>query len=405
MISQLQPITVTQLNRYTRALLEENHNLRDAFVVGEISNFRALSGLSHGSGHWYLTLKDECAAVAAVMFRESNKRLVFLPQNGMRVLVRGHVSLYERDGKFQLYIDDMQPDGLGALQMAFEQLKARLEAEGLFDPERKRPLPTFPRRIGVVTSETGAVLQDIRRILGRRYPVAEVIVCPVPVQGPEAAKRIAAAVKLLNKEQAVDVIIVGRGGGSMEDLWAFNEEITARAVAGSQIPVISAVGHETDFTICDFAADLRAPTPSAAAELATPELRVVLANLTGRQRYIYSTVFRRIKICQDRLDALMRRRVMRRPKELVFASRQRLDAAQQRIWGATQAHIDAKKGELTRIETKLAAIDPMKVLSRGYAMALKQGKPATRVSQLSPGDVLELRLRDGACQVVVWGIQ
>lgn len=400
MIAQLQPITVSQLNRYARALLEENQNLCNACVIGEISNFKP-----HGSGHWYLTLKDEGAAVAAVMFRESNNRLGFLPQNGMRVLARGRVSLYERDGKFQLYIDDMQPDGLGALYMAYEQLKARLEAEGLFRQERKRPLPVLPQRIGVVTAQSGAVLRDILHILGRRYPAAEVVLCPVPVQGPGAATKIAAAVELFNKKRAADVLIVCRGGGSLEDLWAFNEEIAVRAVANSQIPVISAVGHETDVTICDFAADLRAPTPSAAAELAAPELRIILEGLAERQRYLRGVLLRQVENRRERLDALTRRRVMQRPEELIFASRQRLDAAQQRIAVAAQAHVRAKKRELSRIEEIIAALSPRKVLSRGYAIALKHGKPVVSTEQLSPGDLLELRLRDGACQAVVWGIQ
>jgi len=399
MISPLQPITVSQLNRYARALLEEDHNLRGICVMGEISNFK-----SHGSGHWYLTLKDECAAVAAVMFRESNSRQGFLPQDGMRVLVRGRVSLYERDGKYQLTIDDMQPDGLGALYMAYEQLKARLEAEGLFARARKRSLPAFPRRIGLVTSQTGAVVRDILHILGRRYPLAEVILCPVPVQGAVAAKKIADAVGLFNENEAADVLILGRGGGSLEDLWAFNEEIVVRAVANSQIPVISAVGHETDVTICDFAADLSAPTPSAAAELVAPELRIIQSNLKELQRQFSKAVFRETMRQCDRLNALMRRRVMQRPEELIHAPRQRLDTLQLRVWDAMQANIGTEKSKLAYVETKLSAMDPAKVLSRGYALALKQGKSVTSVGQLNLGDVLDLRLQNGSCQVIVWGI-
>ena len=400
MISPLQPITVAQLNRYTRALLEEDYNLRSACVVGEISNFKP-----HGSGHWYLTLKDESAAVAAVMFRDSNRRLGFLPQNGMRVLVRGRVSLYERDGKFQFYIDDMQPDGLGALYMAYEQLKARLEDEGLFAPERKRSLPPFPRRIGVITSETGAAVQDIINVLSRRFPVAEVILCPVQVQGPGASEQIARAVRLFNERAAADVLIVGRGGGSLEDLWAFNEEITVWAVANSEIPVISAVGHETDTTICDFAADLRAPTPSAAAELAAPELRIILASLTNYQHNLQAVMLRRIKRQREQLDALMRRRVLQRPEELLFAPRQRLDAAQQHLREGMRAKLLAEQGRLERAQTKLLAMNPMQVLTRGYAMALKEGVPVARMNQLNPGDILDLRLQDGVCQVVVWAME
>ena len=257
-------VTVSQLNAYVKSIMDSDYNLSDILVSGEISDFTN----HYRTGHYYMTLKDEKACIQAVMFKGSNIRLKFMPENGMRVIARGRVSVFERDGKYQLYIDDMQPDGIGSLSIAFEQLKAKLEKEGLFDKSKKPRIPVCPMRVGVVTSPTGAAVRDIVNVLGRRFPLAQIVFCPVQVQGENAAPQIADAIKRFNKGKYADVLIVGRGGGSVEDLWAFNEEIVARAVAGSEIPIISAVGHETDFTICDFAASLRAPTPSAAAELA-----------------------------------------------------------------------------------------------------------------------------------------
>lgn len=395
----MQPITVTQLNQYVKYLLEESDALRGLFVTGEISNFK-----NHYSGHWYFTLKDAGAAVPAVMFREANRRLGFVPQNGMRVVLRGRASLYERDGKFQLYADDMQPDGLGALYMAYEQLKERLAAEGLFDPERKRELPFFPARVGVVTSGTGAAVQDILQILARRCPASEVVLCPVQVQGAGAAAQIARAIAMLNEKQAADVLIVGRGGGSLEDLWAFNEEMTVRAVASSRIPVISAVGHETDVTICDFAADLRAPTPSAAAELAVPEQAELLAGAAAMHLRMEQAVLRGLQMRRTALDNLLARRVLRQPEEIAYASRQRLDQAAQRLGGAMQFRVQQEQTRLARLCARLDAMSPLAVLGRGYAIAMKEGHPVKSVQQLDPGDKLKLTLGEGACHVIVWDL-
>ena len=260
-------LSVSQITGYLKSLLEGDPNLNPVFISGEISNFTD----HYRSGHLYFSLKDEKAVLKAVMFSSSARRLRFRPSDGMKVLCRGRISLYEASGQYQLYVDDMQPDGLGTLNLAYEQLKTRLEKEGLFDAARKRPIPRYPRRVGVITSPTGAAVRDICQILGRRWPMAEIVFCPVLVQGEEAAPQLVEALARMNRVDGVDTIIIGRGGGSLEDLWAFNEESVARAVAASKIPVISAVGHETDFTICDFVADLRAPTPSAAAELAVPD--------------------------------------------------------------------------------------------------------------------------------------
>jgi len=393
------PLTVTQLNKYVKALLEEAEPLRGLLVAGEISNFK-----DHYSGHWYFTLKDAGAAVPAVMFRESNRRLGFVPQDGMHVIIRGRASLYERDGKFQLYADDMQPDGLGALYLAYEQLKERLAAEGLFDPDRKREIPFFPARVGVITSGTGAAVRDILQILRRRCPASEVILCPVQVQGAGAAAQIAAAVELFNRTQAADVLIVGRGGGSLEDLWAFNEEITVRAVAASAIPVISAVGHETDVTICDFAADLRAPTPSAAAELAVPDLADLLAGLYSLRSRMEQAMLYAMQARRAALEHLLSRRILRRPEELAYASRLRLDYAAQRLRGATEAKLHAENARLSRAAARLDAMSPLAVLARGYAIALKNGAPVKSVRELDPGDKLRLTLGDGACGVLVWDL-
>ena len=274
-------LSVSQLNRYIKMNFDADENLANIFISGEISNFTN----HYRTGHLYFTLKDDSAAVRAVMFNSSAKRLKFMPEDGMKVIARGRVSVYEASGQYQLYVDDMQPDGVGALNLAYEQLKEKLQKEGLFSELHKKPLPPYPEKVGVITSPTGAAVRDIINVLGRRFPYAEIVFCPVLVQGDGAHLQLTDAVNLFNSERAADVIIIGRGGGSIEDLWEFNDEGLARAVYNSEIPVISAVGHETDFTICDFVADMRAPTPSAAAELAVPdanELQYALSALKNR---------------------------------------------------------------------------------------------------------------------------
>lgn len=370
-------LTISQLNRYIKSLLDGDQMLSSVFLTGEISNFTN----HYKSGHMYFSLKDSQCVVRAVMFAAQARRLRFLPQDGMKVIVRGRVTVYEQSGQYQVYVDDMQPDGLGALNLAYEQLKTRLAAEGLFDASRKKPLPAYPKAVGVVTSPTGAAVQDIKQILGRRFPLAEVILCPVLVQGAGAAEQIAAAVEHFNRLGCADVLIVGRGGGSMEDLWAFNEEIVARAVANSRIPVISAVGHETDFTICDFAADLRAPTPSAAAELAVPDIRELMAYVSGS--------------------------MLRMKKSLgIEMHRMQIDRLVDRMSGKMKRDLETGRMRLAERSASLQAFSPLRVLARGYSVALDaDGETVRSAAQVRQGDSLNLIVQDGrlACTVnEVW---
>ena len=387
-------ITVGQLNRYVKSLLEGNPHLADVYISGEISNFTN----QYKSGHLYLSLKDDQALVKAVMFRGAASRLKFTPENGMKVIVRARVSLYEKDGAYQIYIEEMQPDGVGALQLAYEQLKARLAAEGLFDESRKRPLPRYPSRIGVITSPTGAAVRDILNILGRRYPLAEVVMVPVLVQGDGAPPQLCRALQLLNERQAADVIIIGRGGGSIEELWAFNDERVARAVAGSRIPVISAVGHETDFTICDFAADLRAPTPSAAAELAVPDQNELQVRLLHLRQRAAAAAEHRLREDTQRLLHLRQKRCLASPLYAVEEQGMRLDYLTRRFSGAAQMRLGEGQRRLAASAAKLDALSPLKVLSRGYAIAYKGEAAVTSVKEIAAGDRLRLQLCDGECR-------
>ena len=401
------PLTVTQLNTYLKARLEEDPRLASVFVVGEISNFTN----HYRSGHLYFSLKDERSVLRCVMFARSAARLRFAPDDGMRVLARGRVSLYEASGQYQLYVEDLQPDGLGALSLAYEQLKARLEKEGLFAPERKQTLPRFPQRIGVITSPTGAAVHDILTILGRRWPLAEIVFSGVQVQGEGAAEQIARAVRRMNELNAADVLIVGRGGGSLEDLWAFNEEIVARAVASSRIPVISAVGHETDFTICDFAADLRAPTPSAAAELAAPDAMELMASLRYQRERLLSLITAKTASLEQRLDMLSSSRSLRDPLRMAAVRREKLDQLHDRLAAAAVRSLSERQNSLGALAGKLQALSPLSVLARGYAIAEKDGPkgrvPVSSVDRLACGDRFFLRFADGeaAChadEMIKW---
>lgn len=412
-------VTVSQLNRYVKALLSENPVLSGLMVRGEISNFVR----HYKSGHLYFTLKDETASVKAVMFRSNAECLRFQPENGMTVITSGSASLYERDGSYQLYVTDMQPDGIGALYLAYEQLKARLEKEGLFDASRKRTLPAYPGTVGIVTSEGAAALQDMLHILGRRFPLAKVVLCPAQVQGTGAAQTLIDGIGTLNARRACDVIIIGRGGGSMEDLWAFNDEKLAREIAASAIPVISAVGHETDFTIADFAADVRAPTPSAAAELAVPNMDDLRLYLDGLMQQCSGSMHRRLLQSARRLEAARGR--LKTPKGVLDGYVQRLSWMESRINGAMDRRLRAGRERLiwldsrikgsvqrrleagyTRLRHASALVDaasPVKLLERGYSLTRVDGRAVTSVSQVEQGHTIKTRVADGEIASTVTG--
>ena len=380
-------VTVSQLNRYIKSVMDSDYNLRTVFVSGEISNFTN----HYRTGHFYMTLKDEKAAVRAVMFKSDNERLGFMPENGMKVIARGHVSVFERDGQYQLYIEDMQPDGAGALSIAFEQLKKKLEAEGLFAQERKRPIPRFPKRVGVVTSPTGAAVRDIINVITRRSPSTQIILCPVQVQGASAAGQISDAIRRFNAGHYADVLIVGRGG---EELWAFNEEKVARAVAASDIPVISAVGHETDFTICDFAADLRAPTPSAAAELAVSDRAEQHAYINQLGRRCASALDSHIRFGCNEIKRICAELSAYGPMQQIISQRQTLDSLFSDMQSAAlQAH-HRDKLNLSVLAGRLDALSPLRILSGGYAAVERGGKLISKTNVPKEGDDITVTAAD-----------
>ncbi|REJ34022.1 MAG: exodeoxyribonuclease VII large subunit, partial [Bacillota bacterium] len=363
--------------------LTSDPRLAGVAVLGEISNFK-----HHSSGHMYFTLKDEHSRLRCVMFRRENMRLRFRPADGQAVIAKGDVSVYEAAGDYQLYVREMVPAGHGELALAFEQLKQKLAAEGLFDEERKRPLPVLPRRIGVVTSPEGAALRDIISVTRRRFPNMPILLAPAVVQGEEGPDSVVRAIRLMNEHGGVDVLIVGRGGGSLEDLWTFNDERVARAIAASRIPVISAVGHETDFTIADFVADKRAPTPSAAAEMAVPDKRALLAHIQGQYERLQSGVRRRIEQGRARLRLLESRPVLARPGELLLEYRQRVDDAEERAGRAARDMLDQRERALAAAAGKLDALSPVATLARGYAVARRAdtGPGGRRGGQAAAGD-------------------
>ncbi len=390
-------LTVTQLNTYIKSVIDSDYNLNNVFVQGEISNFTN----HYRTGHYYMSIKDGDSSIKAVMFKYSNQRLRFMPENGMNVILRGRVSVFERDGQYQLYIDDMQPDGAGALALAFEQLKQKLASQGLFDSDRKKQIPFMPKRIGVVTSNTGAAVHDIINVISRRFPMTELVIAPVQVQGASAAGQIAAAIREFNACDGADVLIVGRGGGSVEDLWAFNEEVVAWAVYESHIPVISAVGHETDFTICDFVADLRAPTPSAAAELAVPDWREQKLYVDALFNQCRDTVLAKIQAEEDNLRFIAKRLEYANPVTVIENKIQTVDIISQKIYDKVRESLALKSAEFASILAKLDALNPMKVMQRGYAIAYKNEAAVTSVSDINKGDKLKIRLLDGAVKVTV----
>ena len=385
-------LTVSDLTRYLRQLLESDDVLQDIWVQGEVSNFSRPS-----SGHLYFTLKDSTASLRCVMWKQAVARQRYLPRDGEAVEAHGYISIYEIGGQYQLYADAIRPIGEGALYQEFLRLKNRLEAEGLFDPQRKRPIPRWPQRLGIVTSPTGAALRDVIHTLRRRYPLVEVILAPCPVQGEDAPAGIQASLANLNAIIKPDVILLVRGGGSIEDLWAFNDENVARAIAASAAPVISGVGHETDFTIADFVADLRAPTPTAAAELSTPnqtDLRLAMDELVSAlNRISYDAVTTR----RWELADLRHRLAIYSPLARLQADRQRLSDWTHRARAATSHQINLARALLEGQAQKLAALNPVAVLERGFALVTdRDGNPISRVSQAIPGDEIDIRVRDGS---------
>ena len=386
------PFSVSEVTSRIRTLLEQEPSFQSLWIEGEVSNFSQAS-----SGHCYFTLKDRAARISCVIWRSTARRLRYLPQSGDQVVAHGNIGLYEASGRYQLYVDTVQPAGRGTLYQAYERLKARLEAEGLFDPERKRALPTFPRRIGLVTSPAAAALRDVLNVLRRRYPRVDVLLSPTPVQGEAAPPRIVAALDALNARDDVDVILVVRGGGSLEDLWAFNDERVARAVAASRVPVISGVGHETDVSLADFAADRRAPTPSAAAELATPDRDELQAGVIQARERLARVIDARLNGWRDQIQQQRRHLQHLSPRTRLDGARQQIDSLTAQLDATLQRRLDRDKQQVQELAARLTNLDPERVLRRGYAIVRERETEVvlTSADQAAPGLALEIQLHDG----------
>ena len=398
---QIAALSVSELNRYIKALINGDDLLSQVCLRGEISNFKA-----HSSGHLYFTLKDAESEIAAVMFRGDASRIRFRPADGMRVLVYGNVDLYDKSGRIQLYVRNMQADGVGALAMAYERLKQKLTAEGLFDESKKRPLPAFPSCVGVITAETGAAIRDILNITRRRYPGAKILLYPSLVQGPDAPASLCAGLAYFNADRACDVIILGRGGGSAEDLWAFNDETLVRAVAASEIPVISAVGHEVDFTLCDFAADKRAPTPSAAAELAVPDRAALLDRIDSRSIAMNKKVGVCLESAWGRLLVKEKALGMRSPEAKLERIKHSLERLSERADRSMDAILERKRADLLNSIGRLNALNPLAVLERGYsAIRNGQGSIVSHVHGLAVGETVTLVLSDGSAEAEIRSVE
>ena len=387
---EIKPITVQELNKYIKQKIDGDEFLNNVYVKGEISNFKL-----HYTGHMYFTLKDENSLIKCIMFKSYTSYLQFMPKDGMKVIILGSVSVFERDGVYQIYCKAMKEDGIGSLYEEYQKLKAKLEKEGLFDDLHKKKIPLFPKTIGVITSSTGAVIRDIINVSTRRNPNVHIRLLPVPVQGPGAAEQIATAIKKMNEESLADVIIIGRGGGSLEDLWPFNEEIVARAIYDSKLPIISAVGHETDFTIADFVADLRAPTPSAAAELTVPNIDDVKYTIMTYQNRYKIGLKRKVELMKLRYEKCMTRRVFKEPLQKINEKAITLDMLVKSIQSNTNNKIIKAKSEFAKLISKLDALSPLKTLARGYIIAEKNNKLITKTSDVEINDILDLKLCDG----------
>ena len=387
---EYQAITVTDLNKYIKEKIAGDENLANVLVKGEISNFKL-----HYTGHMYFTLKDENSLIKCIMFKTYTPHLKFTPKDGMKVMAFGTVSVFERDGVYQLYCKAMQEDGMGSLYTAYEELKAKLEKEGYFDSSHKKKIPFMPKSIGVLTSNTGAVIRDIINVSTRRNPSVYLKLLPVPVQGEGAAEKIAAGIEFMNEKKLADVIILARGGGSLEDLWPFNEEIVAKAIYNSELPVISAVGHETDFTIADFVADLRAPTPSAAAELAVPNIADVELKLNTYQNRFRQALRKKTELMRLRYEKCMNSRVFKDRLQKVNENYMLIDRFVKNMQNSIVTKYKDKKLEAIKLYSKLDALSPLKTLARGYSITEKEGKIVHKVSELKQGDRLTLRFEDG----------
>ncbi|WP_071461249.1 exodeoxyribonuclease VII large subunit [Bacillus massilinigeriensis] len=441
-----QYLTISALTKYIKRKFDRDPHLQDVYIKGEISNFK-----QHSSGHMYFTLKDERARILSVMFSSFNKSLKFRPENGMKILIKGDITIYEPSGNYQVYVKEMQPDGVGDLFLAYEQLKARLEQEGLFSMKHKKSLPKFPQKVGVITSPTGAAIRDILTTINRRFPIADVLIIPALVQGEQAAKSIVKSIETANSLGDLDVLIVGRGGGSIEELWSFNEEIVARAIFASSVPVISAVGHETDFTISDFVADMRAPTPTGAAEIAVPHIEELMERAMDRHARLFRAMKDKTGRQRDRLNRLSRSYAFRYPRRLYEQKLEQLDKLEDSLKRASETMFRMKENSLSNIKRRLVqanpafqlkvaeekqerllkelnrtmvavlntkqgklnatiqtldALSPLKIMERGYSISYsEEGKMVKSVSQIKTKDKLFIRLPDGRIDCVVTNIE
>ena len=393
---KIEPISVTDLNRYMKEKVAGDEFLNHVYVRGEISNFK-----NHYTGHMYFTLKDENSLIKCIIFKSYAEKLKFMPKDGMKVLLLGTVSVFERDGVYQIYGKAMQEDGIGSLYTAYEELKAKLEKEGLFDPSHKKPIPQMPLRIGVLTSNTGAVIRDIINVSTRRNPDVQIRLLPVPVQGEGAAEKIVKAIQTMNEQKLADILILARGGGSLEDLWPFNEEIVARAIFASDLPIISAVGHETDFTIADFVADLRAPTPSAAAELAVPNKQDLILKLQNLENRSKIALKKKTEFMRMRYEKCMTRRVFKEPMQMIEEKYLWVDMRKKRIQNVVMQGFQRKKGSAMEKIAKLDALSPLKTLTRGYSITKLGNKVITRASDLKKDDGITLTFLEGETKAKV----
>ncbi|MBP3255902.1 MAG: exodeoxyribonuclease VII large subunit [Clostridia bacterium] len=390
------PISVTELNLYIKDRFQKDEYLNNVLIKGEISNFK-----NHYTGHMYFTLKDENSLIKCVMFKGYTANLGFMPKDGMKVIVFGTVSVFERDGVYQIYAKGMKQEGMGDLHEEFEKLKLKLEQEGLFDKSHKKSIPVMPKCIGVLTSNTGAVIRDIINVSTRRNPNVYIKLLPVPVQGAGASEKIAKAIEIMNEQKLADVIIVARGGGSLEDLWPFNEEIVARAIYASELPVISAVGHETDFTIADFVADLRAPTPSAAAELAVPNILDLVQKIQNNERRLQNGLKKKAEIMRLRYEKCMSSKAFTDPLDRINKNYMLLDKQIKRIESSTNMKVKEKKTYMVEWIAKLDTLSPLKTLTRGYSIVEKNGKMVKSINDLNSKDKISIKLTDGEKQAEI----